>query len=226
MVKKSTPAAAAAAPVSEPVPVNAAEKVSAPVKKSKPSKEAAPVVPPVVEPVVVPVVVPVVEPDVVPSVEPLVADSHSLEQLVEKYSDYQSKLQQLNSLVVSLRTDFKSIEKLWSRELKTAQKLSSKRKRKATNRAPSGFVKPTLISPELAKFLGKESGVEMARTDVTKEITKYIKKNSLQNKENGRNINPDEALATLLKWTSEQGPLSYFNLQKFMAPHFQKKEVA
>ena len=64
--------------------------------------------------------------------------------------------------------------------MKAAKKLSQKKKRKNTNRAPSGFVKPTLISGELAAFLEKPTGTEMARTEVTREINKYIRAHDLQ----------------------------------------------
>ena len=46
------------------------------------------------------------------------------------------------------------------------------------------------ITPELATFIGKPAGTEMARTDVTKEITAYVRAHNLQDKENGRKINP------------------------------------
>jgi chromatin remodeling complex protein RSC6 len=110
--------------------------------------------------------------------------------------------------------------------LKTAQKSQAKRKRKSGNRAPSGFVKPTKISDELAKFLEKPVGSEMARTDVTREINNYIRKHNLQDKENGRKINPDAKLQTLLK-LKKTDELTYFNLQRYMSPHFAKatKEV-
>ena len=39
----------------------------------------------------------------------------------------------------------------------------------------------------------------MARTEVTREINGYIRQHSLQDKDNGRKINPDKALASLLK---------------------------
>jgi upstream activation factor subunit UAF30 len=107
------------------------------------------------------------------------------------------------------------------RELKSAQKLNTKRKRKAGNRAPSGFVKPTKISDELAKFLEKPTGSEMARTEVTRDINKYIRTNNLQDKENGRKINPDTKLAALLK-LKKTDELTYFNLQRYMSPHFAK----
>jgi upstream activation factor subunit UAF30 len=135
--------------------------------------------------------------------------------------EFMAKLNQLSSMIASLKTEYRTLEKKWSREIKAAQKQSSKRKRKAGNRAPSGFVKPTKISDELASFLGKEKGTEMARTDVTREINTYIRAHKLQDKDNGRKIIPDTKLATLLK-LKKTDELTYFNLQKYMSPHFAK----
>jgi len=61
----------------------------------------------------------------------------------------------------------------------------------------------------------------MARTDVTRHINAYIRGNNLQDKANGRKINPDTKLASLLK-LSKTDELTYFNLQKYMSPHFAK----
>jgi len=141
--------------------------------------------------------------------------------LAEQSIEFLAKLQQLGVLISSLKVEYRTLEKKWTRELKTAQKQSSKRKRKAGNRAPSGFVKPTRISDELAKFLEKPSGSEMARTEVTRDINKYIRNHNLQDKENGRKINPDTKLATLLK-LKKTDELTYFNLQRYMSPHFAK----
>ena len=126
----------------------------------------------------------------------------------------------------TLKTELKTLERKTVKQLKVVQKLNNKKKRKGT-RAPSGFVKPSPISDELASFLGKEKGCEMARTDVTREINKYIRANNLQDKENGRKINPDEPLRTLLKLTPESDiVLTYFNLQRYMGPHFPKSAKA
>ena len=95
------------------------------------------------------------------------------------------------------------MEKVVVRELKAAHKTSQKRKKRQGNRAPSGFVKPTTISSELANFLNRPKGEQMARTEVTREINAYIRKNSLQDPNNGRKINPDSALAQLLKLTPQ-----------------------
>jgi chromatin remodeling complex protein RSC6 len=146
--------------------------------------------------------------------------------LVEQSVEFAAKLQQLSVVISSLKSEFRTLDKKWARELKASQKQNSKRKRKAGNRAPSGFVKPTRISDELAKFLDKPSGTEMARTEVTRDVNKYIRTNNLQDKENGRKINPDSKLAALLK-LKKTDELTYFNLQKYMSHHFAKatKEV-
>ena len=141
--------------------------------------------------------------------------------LTEQSVEFLSKLQQLGVLISSLKSEYRGLEKKWSRELKAANKLSLKRRRKTVNRAPSGFVKPTRISDELAHFLEKPSGSEMARTEVTRDINKYIRLHNLQDKDNGRKINPDSKLAALLKITGGE-ELTYFNLQRFMSPHFAK----
>jgi len=141
-----------------------------------------------------------------------------------KMTEYSAKLQQLVGLFSTLKNDFKTLEKAVSREMKAAAKLSSKKRRNNGNRKPSGFIKPTRISDELAAFLGKTVGTEMARTDVSKEINAYIQSNGLQDKQNGRKINPDAKLTQLLK-LSKEDELTYFNLQRFMKHHFIKAEV-
>jgi len=89
----------------------------------------------------------------------------------------------------------------------------------SSSRQPIGFITPTLLSEELARFLGKPPGTRMARTDVSKEINKYIRAKGLIDRENGRKINPDENLRALLRITSRD-ELTYFNLQKYMKHHF------
>ena len=159
---------------------------------------------------------------VVPTDE--VVETSDLEATISAQSvEFMAKLNQLSVIVSALKNEYRTLEKKFNRELKVAQKANSKRKRKSGNRAPSGFVKPTRISDELAKFLEKPTGTEMARTDVTREINKYIRAHNLQDKDNGRKINPDPKLSTLLK-LKKTDELTYFNLQKFMSPHFQKNE--
>tara|TARA_Y100000768_G_scaffold386918_1_gene376556 strand:- start:6674 stop:7306 length:633 start_codon:yes stop_codon:yes gene_type:complete len=143
--------------------------------------------------------------------------------VADEFTQFINKFQSMISQFSALKAELRVIEKKTAKELKIAQKLTNKKKRKGT-RAPSGFVKPAPISNELADFLGLNHGSEMARTDVTREINKYIREHSLQDSNNGRKINPDKKLSTLLNVTPEI-ELTYFNLQKYMGPHFPKKTV-
>ena len=148
-------------------------------------------------------------------------DSTALDTLSTEFVGFMTKLQQLGSTISALKTEFRTLEKKATRELRAAQKAQQKKKRKAGNRSPSGFTKPSLISNELAQFLDKPQGTEMARTAVTREINAYIRENSLQDKDNGRKINADAKLSTLLK-LKKGDELTYFNLQRYMSPHFAK----
>ena len=142
--------------------------------------------------------------------------------ITQDFTEFISKFQAMISNFSSLRTELKTLERRTMKQLKVVEKLNNKKK-KGAKRRPSGFVKPAPISDELAVFLGKEKGIEMARTDVTREINQYIRANSLQDKENGRKINPDNALRTLLRITPDSDVvLTYFNLQRYMGPHFPK----
>lgn len=142
-----------------------------------------------------------------------------------KLVDFGTKLQAAIAAITLLKNEYKVLEKSVNKELKAAQKASSRKKKSAGNRQPSGFVKPTLISNELAEFLGKPLGTEMARTDVSKEINAYIRSNFLQDKTNGRKIVPDAKLGKLLK-LSKDDELTYFNLQRYMKHHFVKATPA
>ena len=210
---------AAAAPAPAPVVVAAAPAPVAAAAASKPKKEKA--VKKEAAPAKAKVSAPVVDAAAAAAAE-VVADVSTV---TADYSEFMSKLQQLSSLISTLKNEFRSLEKRASRELKVATKASSKRKRKTGNRSPSGFVKPTLISKELADFLGKTEGTEMARTEVTREINAYIRANQLQDKTNGRRINADSKLSSLLKLASGE-ELTYFNLQRYMSPHFAKSSAA
>lgn len=154
---------------------------------------------------------------------PDATDEAEVSDISTQTAEFQAKLSQIMSLFTALKTEFRGLEKKWGREMKAAQKTQAKRKRQTGNRQPSGFTKPTRISDELAKFINKPVGTEMARTEVTREINKYIREHSLQDPENGRKINPDSKLQTLLKLTKSD-ELTYFNLQRYMSPHFTKAE--
>ena len=140
--------------------------------------------------------------------------------LQDQFTALLAQLSALRSQLTSVTSQVRTLSKRTERELKAAHK-AGKKKRKTGNRAPSGFVKPTKISSELATFLGKAKGTEMARTSVTREINSYIREHKLQDPKNGRRILADAKLRKLLKLKKDD-ELTYFNLQRYMSPHFAK----
>jgi chromatin remodeling complex protein RSC6 len=171
------------------------------------------------------------EPVVAPKVEvapPAVVTEPVVEDASELSTEFATAMTQLTALRQSLSAvmlNVRNLQKRVERELKAATKASNKRKAKNSTRAPSGFVKPTLISDQLADFLGKPHGSLLARTDVTREINAYIRANKLQDATNGRKILPDPKLKKLLSIKADE-ELTYFNLQKFMSQHFKKSVPA
>ena len=141
--------------------------------------------------------------------------------LNDQFTQLLAQLTSLRSQLTSVTSQVRALQKRSDRELKAAFKQKGKN-RKSGNRQPSGFVKPTKISLELATFLGKPKGSEMARTEVTREINTYIRAHKLQDPKNGRRILADAKLRKLLKLKKDD-ELTYFNLQRYMSPHFQKQ---
>ena len=159
-----------------------------------------------------------------PAAKPAAKDESTLS---DAFVQVLGQLTSLRSQLTNITGQVRALQKRADRELRAAHKASKKRSTKSGTRAPSGFVKPTKISKELAAFLGKEHGTEMARTQVTREINTYIRAHKLQDPKNGRRILADAKLRKLLK-LSKDDELTYFNLQRYMSPHFAKavKKVA
>ena len=154
-------------------------------------------------------------------VAPTVPDT--VTELAQQFDAINARLAELRSLETSLVQDVRKLQKNAMKYLKEVSKKSRRRRAPPAEgdkkRAPSGFAKPALISNDLCSFLGKPQGTEMARTEVTKFLTSYIKEHDLQDPENRRRIRPDKALQKLLN-TSTKDEVTYFNLQKYMKVHF------
>ena len=192
---------------------------SSPKKSKTTAPKAEPVVAPVspVKEVVVAPPAPVPENGVVPLAPEV--------NMVDMFVNMNKMVHDLSTALALLKGELRTVERQVTKELKVLDKINARKNKKKGTRAPSGFVKPTKITVELADFLGKEHGTLMARTEFTKQMTEYIRTHSLQDKKNGRLILPDAKLRKLLKLT-DKDTLTYFNLQKYMSPHFEKTVVA
>lgn len=203
-------------PAATPVPTPVEPKTSKKASKKAPTKS---------EPKAVSNVV--VEPsvEVVVTEEPTTHNDETCD-IASQISELMTTFQRLSTEARAAATKLRALDKQFHRTLRIAQKSNNKkRKSSGAPRAPSGFVKPTRISDELASFLNKPHGTEMARTEVTKEINQYIRSNNLQDEKNGRIIKPNSKLRSLLK-IGANDELTYFNLQKYMSPHFAKMSKA
>ena len=136
---------------------------------------------------------------------------------------FEELLNDLTTLRTSTIQTINKTKKLRDLVGKQTKQLERKNK-KSGNREPSGFAKPTLISKELSTFLGKSPETHMARTEVTKALTQYIKEHELQDQKDKRKIVPDKKLSKLFNCTKNDD-VTYFNLQKWMKPHFSKPVV-
>jgi len=98
---------------------------------------------------------------------------------------------------------------------KAAPKKAAKKAPKAkTKRKPNAaFMKPMTPSVALAAVIGANP---KPRTEVTKKIWEYIKKNKLQDSKNKRMINADEKLKEIFKGKKQ---VSMFEMTKLVAGH-------
>ena len=88
-----------------------------------------------------------------------------------------------------------------------AKKAAAKRKPNAA------FMKPVQPSDKLAEVVGSKP---IPRTEVTKKLWAYIKKNGLQDKKNKRNINADAPLKAVF---GGKGTVNMFEMTKLVSKH-------
>ena len=94
-----------------------------------------------------------------------------------------------------------------------AKKAAAPAKKAAAKRAPNAaFLKPLTPSPALAAVIG---ATPLPRTEVTKKVWEYIKKNQLQDAINKRLIKADEKLKEVLK----KAQVDMFELTKIISGH-------
>lgn len=94
--------------------------------------------------------------------------------------------------------------------------MAAKKKaaKKASKRKPNAaFMKPVQPDAKLAEVVGSKA---IPRTELTKKLWAYIKKNGLQDKKNKRNINADAALLAVF---GGKKTVSMFEMTKLVSKH-------
>ena len=132
-------------------------------------------------------------------------------------------LETIQTELAALRNDIKTLTKL-VRKVKNTQEdpNGEKAKKRSEN---NGFNRKQEITPKLRQFLALPEGELISRSEVTKFINKYIIDKGLKHPENGRQIILDDTLKELLSPPADT-QVTYLNLQKFLSPHYIKKEKA
>jgi upstream activation factor subunit UAF30 len=86
-------------------------------------------------------------------------------------------------------------------------------KKKTARKANAAFMRPVTPSPALAEVVGSKP---IPRTEVTKKLWAYIKKNGLQDKKNRRMINADTPLKTVF---GGKASVNMFEMTKLVGKH-------
>ena len=210
--KTAAPEPVVAAPAPVAAAPAAAKKAAAPAAAAK--KAAAPAAPVVAAPA--PVANSVVAAPVESSEAPVVSVQDDVKAMLVQAAAVRETT---GALVAELKRLEKRVAKL--------QKEADKRRRKSKKpvegeevkpRKPSIFELPTPLSNDLCSFLALSNGSKESRSNVTKAITTYVKLHNLKNK---HTITPDAKLKSLLG-VKEGEVLTYFNLQRYLNPHYLK----
>lgn len=210
VTKKTDDAPAAAAPVVAAKVETKAEPKAKAVKAAK--AEAAPAK--VEAPVVAAAAPATTEAAAAPAVEEVRVEA--------KVKAHTAQMLAIRETLSALITQSKKLEK----EVAKLQKAAEKRRRRKAGadgaeggaKVPCAFTLPCQLSAELCSFMNLPAGSQESRSNVTKYLTTYFKEHDLKNK---HDIKPDAKLKKLLN-LKDTDKLTYFNLQKFLNPHYIK----
>jgi chromatin remodeling complex protein RSC6 len=213
----AAPAVAVAAPVAQ-APVVAA---AAPAKKAVAKKaDAAPVA---AAPVAVSAPAPAAKSEAASTVAATEATTETA--AVSPHDTLEALANDMIKMAKSLLETARQAKKEHAKIVKKAEQGGKKRRAKSdgeSTHSNSVFLQPSKISPALAKFCGVSPDTMLSRTESTRKIAAYIKEHDLQNPENRREIRADATLTALFSLTAED-KLNYFNLQRYIKPHFIKE---
>lgn len=108
----------------------------------------------------------------------------------------------------------KKVKKVAKKKVAKKKVVKKKVKKAKAKRKPNpAFMKPMRISDALSKIVGSKP---LPRTEVTKKLWQYIKRNRLQDAVNKRNINADENLMPIF---GGRRTVSMFEMTKLVSRH-------
>jgi upstream activation factor subunit UAF30 len=96
---------------------------------------------------------------------------------------------------------------------KTASRKTATAKKKTARKPNAAFMRPVTPSAALSEVIGSKP---VPRTEVTKKLWAYIKKNGLQDKKNKRMINADDNLKAVFGGKTS---VNMFAMTKLVSKH-------
>jgi chromatin remodeling complex protein RSC6 len=99
------------------------------------------------------------------------------------------------------------------RQITKESAVAKKAKKKSARKPNAAFMKPVTPDAALAEVIGSKP---VPRTEVTKKLWAYIKKNGLQDKKNRRMINSDAALKPVF---GGKATVNMFEMTKLVSKH-------
>ena len=152
----------------------------------------------------------------------IVNNNEKLNIVDEMFTKLNQQFTNSQFIIKTLALNVKILQKEVLKERREYLKFIAKNTKKKKKNV-SGFAKPTLISNDLADVLNISRGSKVARTEVTKLLSEYIKKNNIQNPENKKEILLDDNLDKLFgKYIQGKKTIEWFGMQKYLKYHFIK----
>ena len=96
---------------------------------------------------------------------------------------------------------------------KSSSKTAGKKKTGGGRKPNAAFMAPVTPSAQLSEVVGSRP---LPRTELTKKLWAYIKKNGLQDQKNRRMINADDKLRPIF---ANKGQVSMFDMTKLVNKH-------
>lgn len=151
-------------------------------------------------------------------VDPIVKQLNSMTELIDNLSKISK------SLTLEMKVLAKDVNKL------RVSKGGKKQKKPVNPDEPrklGALEKPVSVSDELCEFLNLNKGEMYSRQTITKEINNFVKTNDLQNPENRRYILLESEVGLRLKklLRDPDQPLTFFNIQRYLKPHYPKLDT-
>jgi chromatin remodeling complex protein RSC6 len=150
--------------------------------------------------------------------EEIIIETHAVDQ-ESPFDAIQQNLTKFKTNITELQQQLRTLEKSLKKEIKKEpKKMETVSKPPMKQLKIIGFDLPEKITAELGAFMQLTESTS-TRNAVTSFITEYIRANKLQDMTDRKCIHPDAALSTLFKMT-ENAPLTYFNLHKYISGLF------